>query len=1207
MAADTAAEKRANLLASRARWGKAHRPADKPPNTGGTGDYKQDSIQQWLISINRVDEKVEPVQKSAAEPLRRNASAEDDLVLGVEASIYGNPGARTVKEFLRSSLSSSTLPRWNSLTSAFSTQSSPLSVMDVLNLWSDDPEEVLFDLGFGVEEPDITGRIPARFINNQSQARGINLQVFLDAQKNRMDIENPDVRNRFRQLEVLHQVTTAFNSLVGGGAGGGPSSSQAALANMSPEAREKRKRMGMLLRRASKKTLTQARASQERPLSPVADSPADPTADPEQPAPPPTPVATHLAEKRGVLKRSRTSLVENGSLAPLVEEQGPLQEPSEVQPQTVVSPLGLQESPARLRGIREPRSLVPTPPLRKRSPGEPMESFELEEIQSFDEGSVSGSVTGMADCIGESERGFLSRGESSVVRTNSCQSDSSGFLEEPFIPVASQAPSPGPELMKALNAMSSSTESQGTLRGSQEPSPTSPTFPDPLFSSLPPAPHPDAPTSDPAESTAAPAGEERPATPPDAPPEVLPAGSSVDPTGGEYDAASAEVREDASAMGADQSCQNLECVGCVNTDSRRSSYTAEDQSCPFLESCQNLECVGCVNTDSRRSSYAAEDQSCPLLESCPKLECVGCVNTDSRQSSHTAEDQSCPLLESCQNLECVGCVNTDSRRSSSAAEDQSCPFLESCQNLECVGCVNTDSRRSSSAAEDVTCDGASVTAESPEGGEQPSSELDNEPRPHVRERAISVVLEPTLNEEGVSNVRDEGSTGEVSARDGVVSLIVSVSAIKEREVSECREAEEEEEEGVERVVSQQAVTEHVQCEPVVSETADSQSKASESAACTVNGNASKSVVSKCENVSEHTVREDAPNQGAQMSTTETSQLVDSHELSNGSSVDGDSALMEGTSVDGDSVPMEPSRTDGRPRLPGRSVSVQMRSSLVPASQTALRKGVAQDTLSDVAQRRDAFSRRAWSEAEMPPPAPQSLAEEIPELASTGPFWRSRDSSQGFGKFQTRSVSLDTGLSWEEDDGRLDGVLMAGRAARRCQCQCLCCTQHGPHTDLSQPASALPYSLDELEGMVRGVKRFRDVLTDVEERLGHEQASVYEDLSVTDREEVRDVLELRAAVKQEARELELQLADLVQHYDGSVKMKISRLLDEQSHLCSQLKIQPSDRPRPYPASSRSVAIQCSLLPVTDTIDPQPPPHDLSRSTKQAEEFDPPVHQ
>lgn len=70
------------------------------------------------------------------------------------------------------------------------------SVMDILNLWNDDPEAILLDLGFGSDEPDLSGRIPARFINYQSQARGINLQVFLEAQKNRLDLENPDVSSK---------------------------------------------------------------------------------------------------------------------------------------------------------------------------------------------------------------------------------------------------------------------------------------------------------------------------------------------------------------------------------------------------------------------------------------------------------------------------------------------------------------------------------------------------------------------------------------------------------------------------------------------------------------------------------------------------------------------------------------------------------------------------------------------------------------------------------------------------------------------------------------------------------------------------------------------------------------------------------------------------------------------------------------------------
>lgn len=70
------------------------------------------------------------------------------------------------------------------------------SVVDKFNLWNDDPEALLLDLGFGSDEPDLSGRIPARFINYQSQARGINLQVFLEAQRSRLDIENPDVSSK---------------------------------------------------------------------------------------------------------------------------------------------------------------------------------------------------------------------------------------------------------------------------------------------------------------------------------------------------------------------------------------------------------------------------------------------------------------------------------------------------------------------------------------------------------------------------------------------------------------------------------------------------------------------------------------------------------------------------------------------------------------------------------------------------------------------------------------------------------------------------------------------------------------------------------------------------------------------------------------------------------------------------------------------------
>lgn len=68
--------------------------------------------------------------------------------------------------------------------------------MDLRSLWKEDPVELLLDLGFGADGADLSGRIPARFINHPSQARGMSLHVFLEAQKSRMDLENPDVSSK---------------------------------------------------------------------------------------------------------------------------------------------------------------------------------------------------------------------------------------------------------------------------------------------------------------------------------------------------------------------------------------------------------------------------------------------------------------------------------------------------------------------------------------------------------------------------------------------------------------------------------------------------------------------------------------------------------------------------------------------------------------------------------------------------------------------------------------------------------------------------------------------------------------------------------------------------------------------------------------------------------------------------------------------------
>ncbi|XP_027004543.2 protein ITPRID1 isoform X1 [Tachysurus fulvidraco] len=422
MDADHVDDKRARLLASRSRWSEIGGVTSTQPITRAvTEKYNQDSINMWNIHINK-DAKQMSVQEYTAQDLKETGMSEDNVALFSKEC-----GKNTVQGFLSSYPERPPLTSaWNSLTSGITGHSGPPSAMDVLNLWQDDPEELLLDLGFGAEEPDITVKIPARFINHQSQARGINLKVFLEAQQNRIDIENPDVRNRFRQIEVLQQVTTAFNSLVGGAIPGAQKPVE-----LSEEARVRRKRVGMLFRNASKKSLSRlTKYRDEQPLSPsLAGQPYSPELPGDLPI-----------DKRIPLKR--------GSLSPLVEEQTLISEGAESTETTSISQFK-SSSPRAGKELKNVTSVISS---AKAATGMPAESFELEEIQSFDEGSIGGICTGTADQPGSNVRAYLTR-----VRTNSCQSDSSGFLEEPFVPAY---PNPGPELMKVLNAMSGdSTES----------------------------------------------------------------------------------------------------------------------------------------------------------------------------------------------------------------------------------------------------------------------------------------------------------------------------------------------------------------------------------------------------------------------------------------------------------------------------------------------------------------------------------------------------------------------------------------------------------------------------------------------------------------------------------------------------------------------------------------------------------------------------
>ncbi|CAN9511826.1 unnamed protein product [Ophioblennius macclurei] len=190
-------------------------------------------IEDWLLGCGS-NSCTENSAQLSFESVQQANNSSDDLSLGADAAVL-NGGESKPKACLkphpsskqhRTSLSSShhqrlrpqSLNLGQSISSSClsaSTWKSTSSVSEILDLYSEDAEETLLDLGFGCEVPQVTVRIPPRFFTFPSQAQGINFRLFLDSQLRRIREEDPSLSlaSRFRQVQVLTAMANAFYSL----------------------------------------------------------------------------------------------------------------------------------------------------------------------------------------------------------------------------------------------------------------------------------------------------------------------------------------------------------------------------------------------------------------------------------------------------------------------------------------------------------------------------------------------------------------------------------------------------------------------------------------------------------------------------------------------------------------------------------------------------------------------------------------------------------------------------------------------------------------------------------------------------------------------------------------------------------------------------------------------------------------------------------
>ncbi|KAM9804528.1 protein ITPRID2 [Neosynchiropus ocellatus] len=311
------------------------------------------------------------------------------------------------------------------------------SVSELLDLYEEDPEEILLNLGFGRDEPDLSTKVPSRFLNSASSARGIDVKVYLGAQMQRLEVENPNyaLTSRFRQLEVLTTVANEFFQLysqvsgqsvqcINGKDQGNREEKKEGGKEASPPPLKKSK-SALNAAKLLKKSITKHNLLAGNTESPASCPPLKQTQmNGEQKH---TSVAANTVsevEKTGgdaahqsepVTQKHLARKRDNSVLATVMEESAGVADDSQTTEYQVIKEEEKEGEGGNLTSTPEKAPFILAPPHLAQLRTENADSFDIEEIPGNEDDVL----------LPRSSR------NSDLLRTVSQQSDSSGFAEEP--------------------------------------------------------------------------------------------------------------------------------------------------------------------------------------------------------------------------------------------------------------------------------------------------------------------------------------------------------------------------------------------------------------------------------------------------------------------------------------------------------------------------------------------------------------------------------------------------------------------------------------------------------------------------------------------------------------------------------------------------------------------------------------------------------